>query len=66
MHLCFGNIAIVIRTTADKYQISYDHGIGICQIGKDIGFVSLNSQSCKKLNSYLLSKGFTKGQIGCN
>ena len=63
-HLCYGNISIVIKAASGDHSISYDHGCGIYPTGKDVGFIMLDSASCKKLNSYLLSKGFTKGQIG--
>lgn len=65
VHACYGNISIRIKAGSDEYNISYDHGTGIYAIGgRDVGFVSLSSASCKKLNSLLLSKGFTKAQIG--
>ncbi len=65
VHACYGNISIRIKTGSDEYNISYDHGTGIYAIGgRDVGFVSLSSASCKKLNSLLLAKGFTKAQIG--
>jgi len=65
VHLCYGNISIRIKTGSEEYNISYDHGNGIYAIGgRDVGFVSLSSASCKKLNSLLLAKGFTKAQIG--
>jgi hypothetical protein len=59
------NISIRIKTFADEYNISYDHGTGIYTIGGHaVGFVSLSPVSCKKLNALLLAKGFTKAQIG--
>jgi len=65
VHACYGNISIRIKTGSEEYNISYDHGTGIYAIGgRNVGFVSLSSASCKKLNSLLLAKGFTKAQIG--
>ena len=66
IHKCGGHLDVTVQSRSAIHQFSYDHGQGIYPIRGEVfaGFIDLEHRASDELNQYLLSIGFSRGQIG--